>query len=112
MGGFMKLLSICVAIFSVTSFGAPVLFKTVFDNVLKKNCVSCHNGKHPVKNKHDFRTYDAIMAVKDLVVVGKPEDSNLYLAVKTDDMPMDNDPLTKEQKDLIYQWILDGAKES
>jgi uncharacterized membrane protein len=113
MGGCMKLLSVFVLIFSLNSFAAPVLFKEVFENVLKENCITCHNGK-PSKSakKYDLRTYGKIMGVKDLVVAGKPEDSNLYLAVKKDDMPMDNDPLTKEQKDLIYQWILDGAKES
>ena len=48
------------------------------------------------------------------IAPGKPEDSTIYtltvLDPEDDDiMPPKGDPLTKEQTDIIYKWIKDGA---
>jgi uncharacterized membrane protein/mono/diheme cytochrome c family protein len=89
--------------------------------IFDEHCFKCHGSE---KQKGDLRmdSPEAIrkggewQAEDNLMVLtpGKPEDSTLYtltvLDPEDDDiMPPKGEPLTKEQTDLIYQWIKDGA---
>ena len=88
------------------------------------SCVKCHGadpkGKKP-KGKYDMTTLKASLAggdnKKDLVP-GKADESLVYTTLlgpvgKGDDeigrMPYKKDPLTKEEIELIKNWINQGA---
>jgi hypothetical protein len=48
--------------------------------------------------------------VEGVVSPGKPSQSLLYNVISTNYMPRNNTPLTQAQKDLIKEWINEGAK--
>lgn len=87
--------------------------------VLERHCVICH-GK---ENLEDTETsgglaLDSPEAVlqslkMDLVVVGKPDESQLLARLAEKDaerrMPKDDDPLPAETIDLVRRWIEQGA---
>jgi hypothetical protein len=85
--------------------------------ILKERCFSCHAG---TKSKGDLKL-DSVEAINKggehgaVLVAGKPEESSFYklLDLPADDpdiMPAKGDPLTDEQKKLIFDWITEGAK--
>ena len=94
--------------------------------ILESRCIQCH--KAPYKNKRGrtkkpkaglrLDSPEHIMKGSKegaVVVPGKPEESSLYTLVilpadDLDIMPQEGDPLTKEQTELIKNWIEQGAK--
>ena len=93
--------------------------------IFAASCVTCHGadpkGKKP-KGKFDMTTVKSALAggdnTKDLVP-GKAEESLVYTTLlgpvgKGDDeiskMPYKKDALTKEEIELIKNWINQGAK--
>ena len=84
--------------------------------LLAENCYKCHG---PDKKKGDLRldSPDAITkggSEGKAIEKGAPEDSPLYLRIvlptgHDDIMPSEGKPLTREQADLIGQWIMQGA---
>ena len=103
----------------VFSAAEPVDFTTQVKPILESTCVHCHNEK---EHKGDYRLdtlAEALKSPEDLpgLVPGKPEESLIYttacLPADDDDvMPpkKDGPPLSKEQTDILKQWIADGAK--
>src|SRR5256884_7678399 len=85
--------------------------------ILEQNCVKCHG---PEKQKAKLRLDSKEAAMKGgkdgaIVVAGKAEKSEMYRRItlpKGDDdiMPNEGDPLTREQTDLIRDWISQGAE--
>ncbi len=85
--------------------------------VLVEHCGKCH-GEKRASAKMRLHTAAAIKekwdAEKDLIVAGKPEESELYkrLVLPKDNkkrMPKGGEPLAKDQIDLIAKWIKEGA---
>ena len=83
--------------------------------ILSENCFYCH-GQDAGKRKGKLRldTLDGQRA-KDVVIPGKPDDSELIKRILTSD-PDDHMPpkdsnrnLTESQKNLLRRWIVDGA---
>ena len=81
--------------------------------ILEKNCTSCHG---PVKDKGDLRlhTHEALLK-GDVITPGKAQDSYLFELISLDHddediMPPKGDPLSKEQIEIVKQWISEGAK--
>jgi mono/diheme cytochrome c family protein len=84
--------------------------------ILEKNCVKCHG---PEKQKAKLRLDSKEAAMKGgkdgvVVEVGNADKSELYRRItlpkgNDDVMPNEGDPLTKEQTDLIRDWINQGA---
>ena len=83
--------------------------------ILEATCVECHG---PDKVKARLRM-DSIAALQQggksgaLVVPGDPETSLMMRRVlgldDEDQMPLDNDPLTPAQLEILRRWIAEGA---
>ncbi len=85
--------------------------------ILQANCGKCH-GEKRASAKMRLHTAAALKekwdAKKELIVAGKPEESELYkrLVLPKDDkkrMPKGGEPLAKEKIELIARWIKEGA---
>src|SRR6266481_1956380 len=84
--------------------------------ILQQNCIKCH-GPEKQKGKLRLDSKEAAMkGGKDGVafVAGNADKSELYRRItlpkgNDDIMPNEGDPLTKEQTDLIRDWINQGA---
>src|SRR6266513_497165 len=84
--------------------------------ILEQNCVKCHG---PEKQKAKLRLDSKEAAMKGgkdgaIIVAGKADKSEMYRRItlpkgNDDIMPNEGDPLTKEQTDLIRDWINQGA---
>lgn len=90
-------------------------FKKHIQPLFETHCYKCHG---PKKRKAGLRLdnrKDALLGGDSgkVIIPHKPNDSELYLVITTDDeefrMPPKGDPLTKKQTDLIKQWIQSGA---
>src|SRR6266581_6600649 len=85
--------------------------------VLRQNCVKCH-GTEKQKGKLRLDSKEAAMkGGKDgvIIVAGDADKSELYRRItlpkgNDDIMPNEGDPLSKEQTDLIRDWITQGAE--
>lgn len=89
--------------------------------ILSDNCFACHG---PDKNtrKADLRldtregAFAALEEGAHVVVPGKPDDSELYRRIATDDEddlmppPKSNKELTERQKAILKKWIEQGAE--
>jgi hypothetical protein len=73
-------------------------FATVRE-ILDHSCSACHDWTG---------SYDSIVA-GGRVVPGSPEKSPLYQRIATDEMPMEGEKLTADQKAFIKGWIAAGA---
>jgi len=82
--------------------------------LFRLTCVECH-GEDLNRPKGDFGyvlDLARIAANPDLLVPGKPDDSEIYLLVHEDEMPGEESEagnLTDLQKELIRRWIELGA---
>src|SRR5436190_2365608 len=84
--------------------------------ILQQNCVKCHG---PEKQKAKMRLDSKEAAMKGgkdgvILVAGNAEKSEMYRRItlpkgNDDVMPNEGDPLTKEQTELIRDWINQGA---
>ncbi len=111
----------------LTSFEAPgaappeqpvpgkVDFKTQIEPIFASRCYECHGAK---KQKGKLRLDDRTLAFNPKKKYIVPGDASASLMVElislpADDaeiMPNEGDPLTKEQIELIKQWINEGAE--
>jgi formylglycine-generating enzyme required for sulfatase activity len=93
-------------------------FKLQVKPILESSCLSCHDEKHP---KGELRLDTQAAALKGgekkgpSIVAGKPDKSSLYTttilpAGHDDIMPPKGDPLTKEQAEVLKNWIEQGAE--
>lgn len=95
---------------------ADVDFATQIRPIFEKSCYGCHGEE---KQKGGLRLNSKAAAFKGgddglVLVANEPGKSDLYrriiLPAHSDDvMPPKGDPLTKEQTDLIHDWIKQGA---
>ncbi|HEX4925877.1 MAG TPA: c-type cytochrome domain-containing protein [Bdellovibrionales bacterium] len=84
-------------------------FERLSAEIFKPKCLSCHGSTAPEADV-DLSSYAAIMKHEGLVVPYAPNDSLLYHEVALDSMPpFPKQPLTKNEKQAIYDWILAGA---
>src|SRR6266536_3227769 len=85
--------------------------------ILQQNCIKCH-GEEKQKGKLRLDSKEAAMkGGKDgvVIVAGDADKSEMYRRItlpkgNDDVMPNEGDPLTKEQIDLIRDWINQGAE--
>jgi len=82
--------------------------------LFRQTCLDCH-GEDLAKPKGDFGyvlDLPRIAANPDLVVPGKPDESEIYLLIRDDEMPGEDSDignLTDQQKELVRRWIELGA---
>ena len=84
--------------------------------ILSENCYACH-GPDKNKRKAKLRLDERASAVAlQALVPGKPEESELVARVNSDDAeqvmppPASHKTLTQTQKNLLQQWIAQGAE--
>src|SRR5881296_401304 len=85
--------------------------------ILQQNCIKCH-GAEKQKGKLRLDSKEAAMkGGKDgvVIVAGDADKSELYRRITLppghdDIMPNEGDPLSKEQTDLLRDWINQGAE--
>lgn len=99
-----------VASLSDRSPGA-VHFETQIAPLLARNCLECHDSATKEGELDLSRKMFALEGGENGKVIhaGKADDSSLWKLIESNAMPKDRDPLTAEQKNLIRQWIDDGA---
>jgi hypothetical protein len=73
-------------------------FATI-QEILIKSCASCHDWTG---------SYESVTG-GGRVVAGSPESSLLYKRIASDEMPMEGDKLSADQKAFIRGWIAAGA---
>jgi len=115
-----KFIAVAVALVGFTNHPSraedKVDFAKQIQPILQQNCVKCHG---PEKQKAKMRLDSKEAAMKGgkdgvILVAGNAEKSEIYRRItlpkgNDDIMPNEGDPLTKEQTDLIRDWINQGA---
>lgn len=82
--------------------------------IFEEKCAECHD-EATARPRGDFGyvlDLASVAANPDMIVRGKPEQSELYLMVEDDEMPGDEasvPPLTSEEKDIVKRWVVAGA---
>ena len=95
----------------------PVDFNAEIRPILNKKCITCHGG---VKRSGEFSLLFRTEALgvnesgKRAIVPGNLAESEMIHRINHADpevrMPPEGDPLSKEEIDLLTQWIEEGAK--
>jgi len=75
--------------------------------LLALRCVECHGGADP-KGGLDLTRKDAVLGKGRPVVPGKPDASDLWKRVASDEMPPKK-PLSAAEKAVLKEWIAGGA---
>ena len=100
-----------------TSLNAQVDFNRQVRPILAEHCFQCH-GPDATKRSGDLRLDLEAEAKKSAIVAGAASDSELMRRVHSTDPESVMPPtatgktLTKAQKDILQQWIQEGAKYS
>lgn len=117
-----KFIPVVVLLFlgSCNKFGdneIPISFNRDIRPILNDKCLSCHGG---VKANGGFsllfeeEAFDKTQSGKKAIVKGNHKRSEVYKRIVHEDpdvrMPLDADPLTAIEIDLIKNWIDQGAK--
>src|SRR5439155_16870524 len=104
-------------LYSPACDATPVSFTNDIAPILWRKCISCHDEKK-AKGGLRLQTYAALMAggkdKEPVLIAGKPEESAMYKLLTTTDpddrMPQKDDPLPKDDIELIRRWIAEGGK--
>ena len=110
---------VALAVVSNSAFAAESTNKLSFNRdirpILSDNCFRCH-GPDKGNRKAKLRLDDRDAAIeKGAIVPGKPEESEMISRInstKEDEVmpPFDvHKPLKQKQKDILKEWILEGA---
>lgn len=99
-----------------TAVAESVDFETKVWPIIERSCLQCHDSGTAFSNLR-LDSPEKILAGGDLgkvVVAGEPDNSPLVLrvALPMDDldfMPIEGDPLTEEEIELMKTWIKEGA---
>lgn len=90
-----------------------VSFKEVTP-IFRAYCGNCHGLAGKPKGDVDLRTVAAIKkggSGGDILTVGDPQKSQLYLSIKQGTMPPEGKGPSPAELQLIHDWIASGAKE-
>jgi hypothetical protein len=84
--------------------------------VFAAKCTGCHGSDLPKPQGRFGYVLDLkrVAANPEMVIPGRPPESELWLLVEHDEMPPADSPrgpLTSAEKDVIREWIADGAPE-
>ena len=100
-----------------TSNGAePVSFRAEIAPILINNCLACH-GPKKAEGGYRVDSYERLLSEGDsgsAGVTGKDvEASELFRRIVSEDkeerMPLESDPLTAEDIELVKRWIVEGT---
>jgi uncharacterized membrane protein len=123
----MKTFTIIVSLFtaiavscckdSTSNKGNPVDFITQIKPLLEKNCLSCHHSE-VLAGELNLESRQMAFGKSEqgtFIVPGEPDLSLIYTATaalhgkQEDMMPPGGIQLTTKDRDLLHQWILEGA---
>lgn len=116
---FIYLIVFCTSVMAVISCNrnAKVDFNSEIRPILNKNCITCHGG---VKESGGFGILfpeDAVRPTdsgKPAIIPGDPENSEFVKRLEHHDpefrMPLEKEPLSKDEIALIKKWIKQGAQ--
>ncbi len=87
--------------------------------IFERKCAKCHTATGSERTEYEDRAdidfildLEKIASYPEIIVRGNTLDSMLYLQVESDTMPLSEvgeEPLPKEEKRVIKQWIEAGA---
>lgn len=111
--------ALCLLIYTVlcTSLNAQVDFNRQVRPILSEHCFQCH-GPDASRRSADLRLDLEVEAKKSAIVAGAAAESELIKRIQTTDSESMMPPLstgktlTAAQKDVLQQWIQEGAKYS
>ncbi|VTR99505.1 Uncharacterized protein OS=Singulisphaera acidiphila (strain ATCC BAA-1392 / DSM 18658 / VKM B-2454 / MOB10) GN=Sinac_6741 PE=4 SV=1: PSCyt1: PSCyt2: PSD1 [Gemmata massiliana] len=103
----LAIISSTLLVPATSSAAAPDFDKDVVA-VLGARCLDCHSGADP-KGGLDLTRRDAVLGKKGSVTPGKPDESELWKRVASDEMPPKK-PLSAREKAVLKEWIAGGAK--
>jgi len=75
--------------------------------IIDTRCLDCHGAIDPKGNK-DFSTYNSLLDSR-VIFAGDPAQSLFYVSVAEGKMPKKGCKLTKEEIQMIFDWIKKGA---
>lgn len=95
----------------------PVSFSTSIAPLLLENCQGCHGAKK-AEGSYRVDSFEHSMGEGDSggigFVAGSLDDSEAFRRILSDDveerMPLERDPLSEQQIELLRRWINEGAK--
>lgn len=101
---------------TVCQAAEPVSFRAEIAPLLINNCLACH-GPKKAEGGYRVDSYERLLSEGDsgsAGVTGKNiEESELFRRLVSEDkderMPLESEPLTAEQIDLVKRWIVEGA---
>ncbi len=93
-------------VFLVLPAFAKVNFMRDVKPILELHCVRCHGADRAMKNLRLDGRERAMRAI----VAGKPEESVLYLSIKTSFMPPGADKISASELETLRRWIAEGAR--
>lgn len=112
----LTLLIIISAFWQIGCQEKPVDFSTEVKPILNKRCISCHGG---VKRNAGFsllfrdEALDTAESGKHVIIPGDPTNSEfirrLTLSDPEERMPYKEEPLSKEEIDILTRWVKEGA---
>ncbi|QDT06865.1 Planctomycete cytochrome C [Rubripirellula lacrimiformis] len=90
----------------------PNTFQTEIAPLLSKHCLECHDSASKQGGLDLSRRAGAFVGGDSggPIVPRDAGHSLLYTAVESDEMPLDREPLTDEQKSVLRRWINEGAQ--
>jgi len=106
------LCSLCFLMLLPPAHAAPPVFEKDIRPILKAHCFDCHGEGEKLKGGVDLRLRRLMLKGGDegpVLVPGKPDKSPLYKMVQSGEMPKREKKLTREQVEIIKQWIASGA---
>jgi hypothetical protein len=81
--------------------------------ILKTHCFMCHGEEEEKSGELDLRLVRLMQAGGEsgaAIVAGKPEESLLWKRIEAEEMPPGPKKLSAKERELIANWIRDGAK--
>ena len=100
-------LTIYFGILALVNFNPPT-FQQLQAQVFN-SCTGCHNSGNPAGTL-DMSSYNAIMNDIGMIVPGVPQSSEIYKRMTDQGNPMPTGGLLPvSQRDMVRDWILDGA---
>ena len=112
-----KLACLIAALLAATStasaYSEALKFETDVRPILKAACFHCHGEEKKKRGGLDVRLVHLMQTGGDsgeAIVPGDPEASLLWQQVASDEMPDGPKKLTADQKQIILDWIAQGAK--
>ena len=113
----VMVLMVAISIFTFTTTHQQVNFNTQVKPIINKKCISCHGG---VKQQANFSLLFRDYALKKCksgkyaIVPGDVEHSEMIARITSNDpedrMPYHHDPLSKDEIQILKDWVKQGAK--